>query len=90
MKLLELYFNKNGEHKFVIADGTRRTEFCSANGDNNAMLSQALTLIQANPDFESRLRIYDCNGIMLKGSVTRYASTEELRSWEGQRQSSKV
>jgi hypothetical protein len=90
MKLLELYLNKNGAHKFVTAEGTRRTEFCSANGDNNAMLSQALTLIEADPDFEPRLRIYDANGIMLKGDVTRYATTEQLRSWEGQRQSSKA
>lgn len=82
MKLLELYLNKNGEHKFVAAEGSRRNEICSARGDNNALLSQALKLIEADSDFEQQLRVFDTNNIMLRGMTTKYVSVEQLRGWE--------
>ncbi|MGH2547841.1 MAG: hypothetical protein ACRDHN_00500, partial [Thermomicrobiales bacterium] len=67
MKQLELYLNKNGDHKFVAAEGSRRTEISPARGDNNTMLAEALRLIEADCDFERQLRVYDNNEIMLRG-----------------------
>jgi len=82
MKLLELYLNKNGDHKFVAAEGSRRKEIGAATGDNNALLAQALQLIEADSDFESQLRIFDSNNIMLRGMTTKYVSVEQLKGWQ--------
>jgi hypothetical protein len=81
MKQLELYLNKNGDHKFVAAQGSRRDQVCSAAGDNNALLSQALKLIEADSDFERQVRIFDTNGIMLRGMTTKYVTVDQLRDW---------
>lgn len=80
MKLLELYLNQNGNHKFVAAEGLRRTEIAPAQGNNHALQAQALALIEADDDFERRVRIFDEHGIMLRGKTTMNLSVEQLRS----------
>ncbi len=81
MKLLELYASANGAHKFVTAEGTRRTDLTFTSDNTDAMLAHALRLIESDSDFEPKLRIYDAFGKVIKGNVTMWVSLDRLKSW---------
>lgn len=81
MKLLELYINKNGPHRFICVDGLHRSDLPFTGSDTDTMLAEAVRIIEGDQVFDERIRIYDAHGICLKGDVTRYVTLASLKRW---------
>lgn len=80
MKLLELYTSKNGDHKFICVEGLRRTDLDFRSNSMNVMLGEAVSIIEGDPAFEHRIRVYDAHGIN-RGNVAMWITLERLKSW---------
>lgn len=66
-KTLELYINgeRGGYHTLMEVEGVRREKAPFTSNDHQAMLTEALRLLEGG-GFDGQLRIFDTNNIMVR------------------------